>query len=120
MKLQEIAERLGCQLEGDGEIDIRGVAGIERAERGDLTFFANRKYASQLKTTTASAVIQGERDELDVAHGVAPLVTLIVGALTRLITAAGSVSAPDSAWATRTRTLLTTAFAGRTDAGFVW
>jgi UDP-3-O-[3-hydroxymyristoyl] glucosamine N-acyltransferase len=73
LKLQEIAERLGCQLEGDGEIDIRGVAGIERAERGDLTFFANRKYASQLKTTTASAVIQGQRDELDIAHGVARL-----------------------------------------------
>ena len=73
MKLKEIAERLGCQLEGDGGIDIRRVAGIERAEPGDLTFFANHKYALALKTTKASAVIHGEREQVDVAHGVARL-----------------------------------------------
>ena len=43
MKLREIAERLECRLEGDGEIDIRRVAGIEEAGPGDLTFFTNPK-----------------------------------------------------------------------------
>lgn len=63
MKLQEIAERLDCRLEGDGSIDIRGVAGIEDAAPGDLTFFTNPKYAAELRATRASAVILGETAE---------------------------------------------------------
>jgi UDP-3-O-[3-hydroxymyristoyl] glucosamine N-acyltransferase len=57
MKLREVAERLGCSLEGDGEVDILRVAGIERAEPGDLTFIAAPRYRSFLATTRASAVI---------------------------------------------------------------
>jgi UDP-3-O-[3-hydroxymyristoyl] glucosamine N-acyltransferase len=63
LKLQDIAARLDCQLEGDGSIEIRGVAGIEDAGAGDLTFFANRKYAAALRSTKASAVILGETSE---------------------------------------------------------
>jgi UDP-3-O-[3-hydroxymyristoyl] glucosamine N-acyltransferase len=63
LKLREIAERLECRLEGDGEIDIRGVAGIEEAGPGDLTFFTNRKYASALRKTGASGVILAETAE---------------------------------------------------------
>lgn len=62
MKLSEIAKRLECVLEGDGDVEIHGVAGIERAQPGDLTFIANPKYQSQLSSTLASAVIA--------AHGV--------------------------------------------------
>jgi UDP-3-O-[3-hydroxymyristoyl] glucosamine N-acyltransferase len=57
MKLRELAERLDCRLEGDGEVDIRRVTGIEQAEAGDLTFVANPKYHQHLATTRASAVI---------------------------------------------------------------
>ena len=57
MKLRELADRLGCRLEGDGEIEIRRVAGIEVAGSGDLTFLANQKYHGHLKGTAASAVI---------------------------------------------------------------
>jgi UDP-3-O-[3-hydroxymyristoyl] glucosamine N-acyltransferase len=57
MKLRELAERLGCRLEGDGEIDIRRVTGIEHAQAGDLTFIANPKYHQHLLETKASAVI---------------------------------------------------------------
>jgi UDP-3-O-[3-hydroxymyristoyl] glucosamine N-acyltransferase len=57
VNLREIADRLGCRLEGDGELDIRRVAGIERAEPGDLTFLAHQKYASKFAKTRASAVI---------------------------------------------------------------
>jgi UDP-3-O-[3-hydroxymyristoyl] glucosamine N-acyltransferase len=60
LKLRDIAERLGCRLEGDGDIDIRRVAAIEDAGPGDLTFFTNLKYAAALKSTAASAVILGE------------------------------------------------------------
>jgi UDP-3-O-[3-hydroxymyristoyl] glucosamine N-acyltransferase len=57
LKLRELAERLECQLEGDGEIEIRRVTGIEQAQAGDLTFIANPKYHQHLATTRASAVI---------------------------------------------------------------
>ena len=60
MRLSELAERLGCRLEGDGGLEIRRVAGLEQAGEGDLTFFANRKYAAALRRTRASAVIIGE------------------------------------------------------------
>lgn len=63
MKLQDIADRLGCLLDGDGTIEIARVARIEDAGPGDLTFFANPKYASELRATRASAVILGERAE---------------------------------------------------------
>jgi len=37
------------------DVEIRGVAGIEQAEPGQLTFLANRRYFPLLKTTRASA-----------------------------------------------------------------
>jgi UDP-3-O-[3-hydroxymyristoyl] glucosamine N-acyltransferase len=63
LKLKEIARRLECRLEGDGEIDIHRVAAIEDAGPGDLTFFTNPKYAHALRTTRASAVILSEKAE---------------------------------------------------------
>jgi len=63
LKLKEIAERLDCRLEGDGEIEITRVAAIEDAVAGDLTFFTNPKYARELRTTAASAVILSEKAE---------------------------------------------------------
>lgn len=60
MKLTELAEKLGCRLEGDGGVEIRRVAGLEQAGAGDVTFFANPRYAAALRRTRASAVIAGE------------------------------------------------------------
>jgi UDP-3-O-[3-hydroxymyristoyl] glucosamine N-acyltransferase len=57
MKLGELAARLGCRLEGDPDIEITGVAGLEQAEPGQLTFLANMKYAPKVKTTRASAIL---------------------------------------------------------------
>jgi len=57
VKLNEIADRLQCRLEGDGDIVIQRVAGIDRAGPGDLTFIAHEKYLSRLPSTRASAVI---------------------------------------------------------------
>ena len=57
MKLKEIAERLGCRLEGDGNVEITGVAGIEQAGPGRLTFLSNPKYRRALTGTRASAIL---------------------------------------------------------------
>ncbi|MBZ5582332.1 MAG: UDP-3-O-(3-hydroxymyristoyl)glucosamine N-acyltransferase [Acidobacteriia bacterium] len=57
MKLSEIAAALGCRLEGDGALEITGVAATERAGPGQLTFLANPKYAPKVKHTRASAVL---------------------------------------------------------------
>ena len=60
MKLAELAARLECRLEGDGDVDITRVAGIQDAGPGDVTFLANRKYEKALSRTRASAVIARE------------------------------------------------------------
>jgi UDP-3-O-[3-hydroxymyristoyl] glucosamine N-acyltransferase len=58
--LGELAQRLGCRLDGDGTIEITRVAGIEDAGPGEVTFLANPKYAPKLTSTRASAVIVDE------------------------------------------------------------
>ena len=57
MKLQDLAENLGARLDGDPDLEIRGVAGIEHASPGQLAFVANPKYTSYARTTQASAVL---------------------------------------------------------------
>ena len=61
MKLAEIASALGATLEnGNPDVEITGVAGIEEAGPGQITFVANPKYAAAAKTTAAAAVIVAE------------------------------------------------------------
>ncbi len=55
--LKEIAKKIEGSVEGDAQCQITGVSGIEEAQTGDLTFVANTKYSSTVKTTKASAVI---------------------------------------------------------------
>jgi UDP-3-O-[3-hydroxymyristoyl] glucosamine N-acyltransferase len=55
--LAELAARLDCRLEGDGNLEIVRVAGIHDAGPGDVTFLANRKYEKAMARTNASAVI---------------------------------------------------------------
>jgi UDP-3-O-[3-hydroxymyristoyl] glucosamine N-acyltransferase len=61
LTLAEIADRIGCRLEGDGAIEITGLAGIEQAQPGHITFLANPKYMHALAATRASAVILDEK-----------------------------------------------------------
>ncbi|MGB7847494.1 MAG: UDP-3-O-(3-hydroxymyristoyl)glucosamine N-acyltransferase [Candidatus Acidiferrum sp.] len=76
MKLQKLAQKLGCRLEGNPEIEITGVAGIDHAAPGQLTFLANRRYSPLLKTTQASAVLVEEGIGLQREPGLAPLTAL--------------------------------------------
>jgi len=61
MKLAQLSQALGTRLDhGSPDTEITGVAGIEEASAGQVTFVANPKYASAARTTRASAVIVAE------------------------------------------------------------
>jgi len=55
--LKEIADRLGCVVEGDPLLEVTRVAGLQQARAGDLSFLANPKYLDHLASTQASAVL---------------------------------------------------------------
>src|ERR1039458_9418655 len=57
MRFREIADQLGCRLAGDPDLEIAGVAGMEHAGAGHLTFLANPKYGPKVKHTRASAIL---------------------------------------------------------------
>jgi UDP-3-O-[3-hydroxymyristoyl] glucosamine N-acyltransferase len=60
MKLAELTEKVVGVLDGDGELEITGIAGLAEAGAGDLSFLANPKYAALLATSRAAAVIVAE------------------------------------------------------------
>ena len=62
LTLEQLAFRLGCELDGDVTCLISGVATLEEATDGELSFLASTKYRADLLDTTASAVIIAERD----------------------------------------------------------
>ncbi len=57
----EIAQYIQGELVGDASVEILGVAGLSQAKEGEISFLANPKYKSFLKTTQASAVITNEK-----------------------------------------------------------
>ncbi|MGH9398611.1 MAG: UDP-3-O-(3-hydroxymyristoyl)glucosamine N-acyltransferase [Terriglobia bacterium] len=59
MKLSDVAARIGCQLDGSPDLEISGVAGMEDATPGDLTFLSNPKYIRKAADTAAAAIIAG-------------------------------------------------------------
>lgn len=63
--LGEIAKYVKGELVGDPSIKINGLAGIEDAKTGDLTFLANARYAHFLKSSSASAVIVGMETSIE-------------------------------------------------------
>jgi UDP-3-O-[3-hydroxymyristoyl] glucosamine N-acyltransferase len=60
MTAAEIAGKIGGVLEGDGSAEIKGLAGLNDAAAGDITFLFNPRYASAVAGTRASAVIVNE------------------------------------------------------------
>src|SRR3990172_5004157 len=55
--LKELAELVGGEVAGNGDTLIKGVAPLDSAVHGDITFVLSSRYAGSLATTTASAVI---------------------------------------------------------------
>lgn len=58
--LEEIAKKIQGKVLGDGKVLIGGVAGMEEAKKGDITFLSNPRYEKYLRETGASAVIVAE------------------------------------------------------------
>jgi UDP-3-O-[3-hydroxymyristoyl] glucosamine N-acyltransferase len=63
--LKMLADSVGVRFRGDPDCLIDGLATLERAEDGDLSFLSNRSYKKYLNTTRASAVIMSAEDEKD-------------------------------------------------------
>jgi len=62
MRLRELADLVGCALPSaaDGETCVRGVASIQEARSGDVTFFSQPRYLAKLKHCSATAVLVPE------------------------------------------------------------
>jgi len=61
-KLAALAEAIGATLEGDGDIEIRGAAPLDRAGANDVAFLSDPKYRIHLEATQAAAVILSSRE----------------------------------------------------------
>jgi len=57
MTLAALADHLGAELRGDGDVMVDRCAGLESAESGELSFLANARYRGHLETTRATAVL---------------------------------------------------------------
>jgi len=58
--LQEIAEAVGARLQGDGSLQVGGVASIGAASKNDLVFVEEEKNLSRALQSGAGALIGGE------------------------------------------------------------
>ncbi len=59
-RLQEIADALGASLRGDPDVRVTGLATLQAAGPGHISFLANPSYGKYLKDTKAAAVIVSE------------------------------------------------------------
>ena len=55
--LDELAALVGGKVEGDGSLQVQGIAALEKAGEGEISFLAERKQSARLRQTRASAVI---------------------------------------------------------------
>jgi UDP-3-O-[3-hydroxymyristoyl] glucosamine N-acyltransferase len=60
MTTSELAAALGCQVTGNPDLEITGVAPMEQAGPTELTFLANPKYAHKVRDTRAGAILIAE------------------------------------------------------------
>ncbi|QBR50561.1 UDP-3-O-(3-hydroxymyristoyl)glucosamine N-acyltransferase [Erwinia sp. QL-Z3] len=73
IRLADLAQQLDADLHGDGELVISGIASMQSAQSGQITFLSNSRYREQLVTCKASAVVLTEAD-LDCVQGAALVV----------------------------------------------
>src|SRR5882724_11795462 len=57
MRVRELAQWLGAGFEGDGEVEITGVAPIEVAGPAEVSFINSRKAAQQAEASAAGCLI---------------------------------------------------------------
>lgn len=68
----ELAEHVGGRVEGDGSRTVDGVAAVEDAGSGDLTFVAAKRFARALEASSPSVVVAP--DELSLSAGDATVI----------------------------------------------
>jgi UDP-3-O-[3-hydroxymyristoyl] glucosamine N-acyltransferase len=65
----EIVNAVNGELKGDDTIVITGVASLKEAKEGYISFLGNKKYASQVKETSASAIFVNKEFNIHDAAG---------------------------------------------------
>lgn len=60
LTIQELAARLGARVDGNSSLELQGVAALDQAGPGDLSFLSNPRYSAMMKDTKAAAVIVNE------------------------------------------------------------
>lgn len=60
MKLRDVAQLLGGELKGEPELEIKGVAGLDDAGEGCISFVADKKSLQQASESRASCFIVGD------------------------------------------------------------
>jgi UDP-3-O-[3-hydroxymyristoyl] glucosamine N-acyltransferase len=60
--LQAVADLIGTRLQGDPNCLISGIATLENAKKGDISFLSKPQYRKYLSSTKASAVILSSED----------------------------------------------------------
>jgi len=82
---QAVADLVGGRLFGDGSVCLRGIRPLDRAEPDSLSFATSSRYAADLGSSRAGAVLVPE----DLAKGSGPSTRIVVsdpyGALVRVI-----------------------------------
>ena len=64
----QLAERFGLSVRGDGGASVHGVATLASASAGQLAFLANSRYRGQLAASGASIVVLREEDAASAPH----------------------------------------------------
>ncbi|MDF3035504.1 MAG: lpxD, partial [Paucimonas sp.] len=62
IRLQELVERLGGQLSGDGELEVLGIAPLDTAGPCDVSFLSSSRFRTQAAQTRAGALILSASD----------------------------------------------------------
>lgn len=57
MKAKEVAELVGGELQGDGELELTGVSGLDSAGEGDISFLTDEKFIGCAQASKASCII---------------------------------------------------------------
>jgi UDP-3-O-[3-hydroxymyristoyl] glucosamine N-acyltransferase len=110
--LESLAREVGGKVSGDGSVAISGLAGIEEAQEGDITFASNERFFPLLQETKASAAIAPQ----EIADSALPLLIVknpllaaakILTLFTQRPYVAGGIST--MAWVSTTATVSTDA-----------
>ena len=77
LTLAEVAALVGAAVPARGEERVLGLAAVEKAKRGDLTFLENPQYGGELAKSQALACLVAAKNAARVPAHIVPLVSPI-------------------------------------------